>query len=123
MSAAQVQVWVEGYRRAWESNDPAEVAALFTADATYLEHPLEEPVRGRDAIVADWLDRRDEPGRTTFRFEVVAVDGEVAVVRGWTTYLDPPAQYANLWVLHLDPEGRCSSFTEWWMERRRTSPS
>ena len=28
----------------------------------------------------------------------------------------PPSTYSNLWVIRLDAEGRCTEFTEWWMQ-------
>lgn len=112
-----MRAWVERYRRAWESNDAGEIGALLTDEATYAEQPFAAPARGREAIVALWLRLRDEPGATTFRWETVAIDGDIAVVRGWTTYADPPAEYSNIWVLQLTADGRCASFAEWWMQR------
>ncbi len=35
-----VTAWVHGYIGAWESNDPAQIGALFTDDASYLTHPV-----------------------------------------------------------------------------------
>lgn len=45
MNAATLRAWVQGYRRAWERNDPHEVGALFTDDATYALRPFGEPTR------------------------------------------------------------------------------
>ncbi len=105
--------WVAGYLRAWESNDPADVRALFAADAVYRHHPAAEPIRGREAIVEFWLDRRDEPGTWTFdRLRVVSA-ADPAVVTGRTVY--STETYHNLWLVALDQEGRCLEFTEWWM--------
>jgi hypothetical protein len=53
-----VQAWLDACADAWHTYDPAAIAALFTEDATYAYHPWDESeglVRGRDAIVADWL--------------------------------------------------------------------
>jgi uncharacterized protein (TIGR02246 family) len=116
MDAGAFRAWVDGYRAAWESNDPAAIGALFAEEGRYLTEPYAEPWTGREAIVAGWLDHRDEPGQTEFRFEVVAVEGDLGFVRGWTTYLDPPPrEYSNLWVVRLDADGRCLEYTEWWM--------
>ena len=116
MDAQDLETWVGGYRRAWETNEPADIARLFTEDATYYTAPFREPWRGRDAIVAGWLDRKDEPGRWSFRHEILAVADGLGFVRGWTRYQDPPSEYSNLWVVRLEADGRCSDFTEWWME-------
>jgi hypothetical protein len=117
MDDAQVAAWVEGYVRAWNSNDPADIGALFAVDAAYYTEPYATPHRGRQAIVEDWLARRDEPGETSFRWWPLASSGQVAVVQGETTYRTPPRTYSNLWVIRLDDGGRCSEFTEWWMEQ------
>ncbi len=129
MDAKAVETWVSGYVRAWNSNDPDGIRALFSEDAAYYYHPSKEPWRGREAILAGWLDNADQPGQTEFRHQVLAATGEPAttgepptdgllgVVRGWTKYFDPPPrEYANLWLVRLDPQGRCTEFTEWWMQ-------
>jgi uncharacterized protein (TIGR02246 family) len=118
-----VLAWVDGYVRAWNSNDPGAIGALFTDDATYHTEPYGEPWRGRDEIVRRWLGRRDEPGDTEFRWHPLTVTPEVAVVEGTTTYRDPPRTYSNLWVVRLAPDGRCTEFTEWWMQHPGATPA
>jgi ketosteroid isomerase-like protein len=112
-SLDSARVWVDGYVRAWRSNDPADIGVLFTDDALYFTAPFREPWRGREQIVQGWLDRRDEPGDATFEWQPLLVSGEVAVVQGVTTYADET--FSNLWVIRLGPDGRCHEFTEWWM--------
>jgi ketosteroid isomerase-like protein len=114
---ARTSKWIEGYVRAWNSNAPDDIAALFTEDAVYFTEPYKEPWRGVSEIVREWIARKDEPGTTQFTYTIIALDGDVRVVEGRTKYeTDPPIEYANLWVIRLDPQGRCSEFTEWWME-------
>jgi uncharacterized protein (TIGR02246 family) len=109
--------WIDGYVRAWNSNDPADIGALFTEDAEYRTEPYRPPWRGRDRIVKDWLARRDKPGETSFEWRPVAVTDEAAVIEGTTRY--PEKTFSNLWVIRLDDDGRCREFTEWWMEQPR----
>jgi ketosteroid isomerase-like protein len=106
--------WIEGYVRAWNSNDPAEIGALFTDDAEYYTEPYRPPARGREAIVAWWLENRDEPGETSFTWQPLVVADDLAVVTGTTTY--PDRVFSNLWVIRLTADGLCRQFTEWWME-------
>ena len=47
--------WVERYRMAWGSNDPAAIAVLFTEDAVYFTEPYHPPWRGHAEIVEGWL--------------------------------------------------------------------
>lgn len=119
MNLDDVERWMDGYVRAWASNDPEDIGALVTDDARYLNEPWMEPLVGRDAIVADWLERKDEPGQYSFRYEPMAIAGNLAFVRGWTHYFeDPPVSYHNLFVVRLADDGRAEEFTEWFVKER-----
>jgi ketosteroid isomerase-like protein len=111
--------WVARYERAWQSNDPAHIGALFTDDATYQVTPMADAWRGREAIVKGWLDRQDDPGTWTFESDVLACEDDLAVVRGVTRYKEPYPTYENLWLIRLDPDGRAREFIEFWMEHER----
>ena len=111
---ADVEAWLERYVRAWESNDPTDIADLFTDGARYHTAPHREPWTGPDTITQEWIGRKDEPGTWTFRYEVLGIDNDLAFVRGLTEYTNEP-DYSNLWVIRLDDSGRCSEFIEWWM--------
>ncbi|WP_173922485.1 nuclear transport factor 2 family protein [Agromyces sp. Marseille-P2726] len=117
--ASAGEQWVERYVAAWESNDPGQIGALFTDDAVYLTAPDHEPRRGREAIVAGWLEDRDEPGTWSFDWKVIHEDEDTGfvVVQGKTVY---PAEkdYLNLWIIRLAPDGRATEYTEWYMPRK-----
>jgi hypothetical protein len=113
--------WIAGYERAWASNDPEDIGALFAEDARYFTEPFAEPWRGRDAIVAGWLAHRDEPGDATFEWQPLVETPEASIVTGTTTYREPPRVYSNLWLIRLDADGRCREFVEWYMEQRAGS--
>ena len=119
MNLDDVDRWIEGYVGAWTSNDPAAVGALFADAAEYRTEPWAEPWSGREAIVANWVEARDEPGTWSFRAEPLALAGDTAFVRGWTDYTDgTPRRYHNLWVIRFAGDGRAVSFTEWFMKQR-----
>jgi ketosteroid isomerase-like protein len=108
--------WVAQYVAAWESNDPEQIGALFSDDAVYLTAPDAEPRRGREQIVAGWLEDRDEPGTWSFDWKILHEDDGFVVVQGRTEY---PAEkdYLNLWIIQLDADGRATEYTEWYMPR------
>jgi uncharacterized protein (TIGR02246 family) len=120
--AGRLQTWVDGYVEAWNSNDPVAIAALFTQDAAYYTEPYSLAWQGRDEIVRQWLDRKDAPGETEFRWHPLAISPDVAVVQGEAVYRNPPRTYSNLWVIRLNAEGRCTEFTEWWMQHPEGTP-
>ncbi len=83
----RVAAWLDAYVRAWESYDPTAIGNLFAEDVEYFYGPFDEPVRGREAIVASWLgDRRDEPGTYRASYAPIAVEGDVAVANGRSRY-------------------------------------
>jgi ketosteroid isomerase-like protein len=110
-----VERWVEAYRRAWESNEPDDIRAVFVDDARYFPSPHDEPWSGVESIVEGWIDNRDEAGSTGFEWEVVAVEGDVAVIRAVSTY--PDTVYDNVWIVTLDADGRAREFTDFWIAR------
>ncbi|KAB2341370.1 nuclear transport factor 2 family protein [Actinomadura rudentiformis] len=114
-----LSAWIGGYRRAWESNDPDDILALFTPDAVFFTEPYATPFRGHEEIVAGWLAKRDEPGAATFTWEPVTETPELGVIRARTDYPALGETYSNLWVICFAPDGRATEFTEWWMEHPR----
>ena len=121
MDEQAVAAWLDGYSQAWKTYDPEQIAALFSEDAVYFYNPFDEPVRGREAIVASWLEERDEAGTYEGRYRPVLVAGDVAVARGYSRYLDTNGtlaeEYDNLFLLRFDADGRCATYREWYMAK------
>jgi hypothetical protein len=130
MDRVDVDEWLDAYVAAWKSYDREEIAALFGADVVYRYHPYDEPVRGRDAVVSSWLGEdepegastRDPEGTYDATYRVVALDGDVAVATGTSTYLTSPGGpidkvFDNCFVMRFDAAGRCREFTEWYIRR------
>jgi SnoaL-like domain len=121
MDKETVTQWLERYVAAWRTYDPQAIGDLFTQDATYRFQPWTDPVTGRDAIVANWLEDPDEPDSWSDQYEPYAVDGYRAVAVGWTSYFAEDRQtidrvFYNAWLLVFTPDGRCKDFTEVYME-------
>jgi ketosteroid isomerase-like protein len=119
INQATVAQWLDAYVEAWKSYDRAAIGALFSEDATYAFHPWDEPVVGRDAIVATWLDNQDAPGSFTAVYAPIAVDGDVTVATGTSRYFKDGVldrEYYNVFVMRFDAQGQCSSFTEYFMK-------
>ena len=58
---------------AWKTYDPQAIGNLFSEDAIYTFDPFSEPVRGRAAIVAAWLDDPDALGTYDGHYEPIMV--------------------------------------------------
>lgn len=112
---AVVNRWLARYEVAWRTPGTADLADLFTDDATYLQSPYEPPVVGLDAIKRMWEAEREGPDEVfTLATDVIAVDGATAVVRAEVHYGAPPVQeYRDLWVIRFTDDGRSAWFEEW----------
>ncbi len=132
MDKAEVDQWLRAYVEAWKSYDRAQIGELFAEDVRYRYHPYDEPVAGREAVVRSWLGEEehacastpDEPGTFTAAYQAVAVDGDIAVATGTSSYLSEPGGaveevYDNCFVMRFDSAGRCREFTEWYVQRPR----
>ena len=126
MTRDDVQRWLDAYVAAWRSYDPGEIGALFAEDATYRFHPWDEPVTGREAIVADWRDDQDDAGSWEAHYEPYAVEGDRAAAIGESRYLEPDGstrdRYHNVFRLRFDGDGRCTEFTDFYMEQPKAKP-
>ncbi len=117
--------WLAGYEKAWRAAGTAALGDLFTADASYRQGPYLDPVVGLPAIARMWEDTRDGPDETfEMTHEIVAIDGDIAVVRLQVRYGAPVTQeYRDLWIIRFAADGRCRSFEEWpfWPEQPHTA--
>jgi hypothetical protein len=114
-SRSDVEAWVAAYERAWRTAGVEPLRDLFEEGATYRMSPYEEPARGLSAIAELWERERKGPDEPfSMSREIVAVEGDTAVVRVEVSYGGPDLlQYRDLWIVCFGEEGRCSAFEEW----------
>jgi ketosteroid isomerase-like protein len=125
MDRQQFQAWLDGYVEAWKTYDAAKIGALFAEDVVYRYHPKDdEPLQGRAAVVANWLENKDDPGTYDAKYEPVAIDPDgTHVASGHSDYFDGAGgplrdQYFNVYICRFNDRGECTSFTEYWIQNR-----
>jgi SnoaL-like domain len=114
--------WLDAYGRAWLSNDAADVAALFTEEATYSYGPFSRTTEGRDAIVQAWISDPEGQRDVTFEAEAIAALGQTGVGHFRVTYVpaaDPRVRVEldGILVLEFAGDGRCTGHREWYAKR------
>lgn len=117
MKKTDVEKWLKGYVKAWKSNNPKEIAKLFTEDAYYSIGPFDEPWVGHEAIIDGWVSLGDQPSDWSFDYEVIAVDGDLGVMHGTTVYKSA-GTFSNIWLMRFAKDGRCKDFREWFVRKR-----
>jgi hypothetical protein len=115
MDRRAVEGWVDRYELCWRTPGTDQLAGLFLPGATYLPSPWARPLDGLEEIAEFWESEREGVDEEfTMSSDVVAVDGDTAVVRIFVEYGPAGAgRWRDLWVLRFAPDGRCSSFEEW----------
>ena len=110
VTAKTVTAWVERYVHAWESNDPDDIAGLFTEDGEYHESPYSTDWVGQGEIVAGWRDRWDwQQGGWSFEWQFVSLDGATATISGVGRYADL-GDFDNLWTVTFRGPELCADF-------------
>ena len=117
LTPERVQRWLDDYIAAWRSYDEAEIRALFAPDASYAYHPYDEPLQGADAVVASWLEDRDEPGSWEAAYAPALIVDNAAITKGETRYTTTGDVFSNLFELEFDDAGRCTRFVEWFLQQ------
>ena len=124
MTREAFAAWLDRYVEAWRSGDPAAIGDLFSEDADYSFRGGSDHTRGRAAIVDSWLKDPDAPGSWEASYAPLAIDGETHVAIGMSRYFEHDGNvrddYSNVFVCAFDTDGRCRSFTEWYV---RTGPA
>jgi ketosteroid isomerase-like protein len=110
--------WLDRYFAAWSSNDPNEVAALFSEDAEYWWGPFREPARGRDAIVRAWI-RGGAPRGLRWRHETLAVADDRGIAHWRVAFAADggTAEIDGILICSFDADGRCTAHREWFDRR------
>lgn len=117
------QRWLDAYVEAWRSNDARAIGELFTEDAVYQRSAWSRPLEGRQRIVEMWHEEAGEPGTWQATYEPLVVERDMGVATGRTKYFTAPGgpqvadEYANVFFVRFDDDGRCREYREWWMLR------
>ena len=125
MDRAGVERWIEAYRKAWASDATEDIEALFTEDITYSPYPWPRERNhwsGRDTVVRKWQGHGDSKVGWRFEHRILAVEGDTAVIEGWTEYDRGEGEpweeaFANIWLVRFADDGRAREFAEWWVQK------
>lgn len=122
MDAEGLRDWLDAYGRAWISNDPDQVAALFAEDARYWTGPFGEPWEGRARIVAEWTSDPAGQRDVTWEAEPLAALGNTGIAHwrvGYTPAAGPGTRVEldGILLLRFDGEDRCLEHREWYHRR------
>lgn len=113
MHRSAVEAWLADYERLWRTSGTDNLGELFADDATYLPSPWAKAVTGA-ALAKFWEKERVSADESfTMHSDIVAVDGDTAVVRVEIVYAAKGGRWRDLWIIEFASDGRCRAFEEW----------
>ncbi len=109
----RAEAFVAGYGRTWESWDLDAFADLFSDDVIYVEHPVDETVRGREEMLRYIRKEHEEQGEATVRMGRPIVEGNRVVGEFWATMSNRDGEaegtLTGCFIAELDPRtGKCN---------------
>ena len=111
--------WLDAYFGAWISNEPADVATLFTEDATYSVGPFATAWAGREEIVRRWTSGAQED--VEYAYEILTVEGATGIAH-WNVKArlegeTARSEWDGILLITFVPDGRCWEHREWLVRR------
>jgi hypothetical protein len=113
-----VDAWIEELRRGWSAGEPEAIGKLFTQTVVYRASPFEEPLVGRDLVVAHWQEELGDVDEAVVDFSSPLIDGDRAAVEWWAVVTRAGSVKSDSGALVLEFTGSlCSRLHEYWMLR------
>lgn len=91
-----IEAFMQGYKRAWETRDPAMFAALFHLEGRYHNTPFQVQV-GRAALVEYWK-RVQLQEDVQLSFEVLSDQGDTGIAHWHVTYRVASEELFQIWA-------------------------
>lgn len=114
-----VQQWIDAYAQAWRDRDAEAAAGLFTDDAVYREHPLQDAYLGAEGVRSYWANVTSTQDRVEVMMgrPVESADGRRAAAEFWVRMLSRGAEVTLIGILFLRfaADGRCEELRETWI--------
>ena len=104
--------WLTAFGDAWEAGDASRLSPLFTVGASFAPDPFGDVIRGRRTLVTHFGELFGKWPGASFSAQVLGV-GDTYGVAHWRVSSAERA-LDGVWVLALDPRGRCESLRQWW---------
>lgn len=121
LSREEFGEWLDAYKDAWQARDPERAAALFSDDASYFETPFDEPARGRPGILHYWQAVPEHQRDVRFDYRIIHFQDGVGFNHWRATFTRQESgdevALDGIFEVHLNGEGRCTLFREWWHRR------
>ena len=119
LAEEQVSQWLEGYKEAWETQNPEKIESLFADNGVYHVDPFHEKYVGREEISEYWKNNPLQQEDILFSYDILSVRDNISLVH-WTASFRRDDHYSNLdgvFKLTFDEAAKCLELREWWHKK------
>ena len=103
------------------SHTTSRPSATCSARTSSTDTTQDDALKGRAAVVKDWVENKDEAGQYDAKYQPAAIDGDTYVATGWSRYFENGElhdEYFNVYFIKFDADGRATEFTEYWIQNQ-----
>ena len=109
-----VDTWMDQYEKAWRGTEGTDLTTVFSDDIAYKTSPYKPAMEGLEAVEKFWKEATDDGEEFTMSHEIVAIEGDIAVVKVTVDHTKPDEEHwMDMWIIQLDDDGLCFYFEEW----------
>ncbi len=123
MTREMFEQWMHTYTHRQEQGDPEVVKELWAEDGVYWWGPFNEPRRGLHATYEHHKKALSHQIDWSWDYEILAVTEQYGIAHFYLTLNDDipgePNTYDGIFLVHLDGEGKCTLFQEWYHSTTR----
>jgi hypothetical protein len=123
MTQEMFRRWFESYVRRQEQRDATVVRELFAETGVYWWGPFYPPRHGVEAIYEHHRNALSHQTDIKYEYTIVATTKKYGVARFQLTLNEQmpgePNTYDGVFVVHLNDEGKCTLFEEWYHSTTR----
>ena len=123
LTEAAFRDWLEAYLRPQERKDAEPIKELFAEDGVYYWGPFNPSREGVAAIYEHHRNALSHQRELDYSYTILAVKDDHGVARFDLTLVDDrpgePNTYQGIFQVHVNAEGKCTLFEEWYHSTTR----
>ena len=115
--------WLEKYLRQQEKKNPEVIKDLFADDGVYWWGPFNQARQGSEDIYRHHRNALSHQENIKYDYQILACQDDFGIARFHLTLddtlPDQPNIYDGIFLVHLNKDGKCTLFQEWYHSTKK----
>jgi hypothetical protein len=118
MNKDMFEQWLQSYIDCQQRGEPETIRELWAEDGVYWWGPFEEPRYGVEAVYEHHRNALSHQSDWACEYRILSVTAEYGIAHFHLSLSDDmpgePNTYDGIFLVHLNDEGKCTLFQEWY---------